>query len=79
MTRRPAPSGPAAPAGLPVTPPVSVFRAGDVINACRSLGARFTVTVRMNASVRDAVARIGDDAWTRIEITQNALGDEDPC
>ena len=53
--------------GLTGDAAVSAFYGADAINACRSLGARFSVTVRMNASARDAIARIGDDAWTLIK------------
>jgi hypothetical protein len=44
----------------------SAFYDAAVIGAVRSGGARFSVTVPMNASIRAAIAAIGDDAWTPI-------------
>ena len=44
----------------------SAFYGADVVNSCRALGARFSITVRTNASVKAAVARIDEDAWTPI-------------
>jgi Transposase DDE domain group 1 len=44
----------------------SAFCNAAVIGAVRGQGARFPVTVPMNASIRAAIAAIGDDAWTVI-------------
>src|SRR5512142_2964732 len=44
----------------------SGFYARKVIRACRSGGAHFSVTVRMNPSVRRAIAAIPEQAWTPI-------------
>jgi hypothetical protein len=74
MTRRPAPPGPAAPSGLPVMRALSACCGANAINACRSLGARFSVTVRKNASARKAITRIGDNAWTLIKHPKTPWG-----
>ncbi|MFE3139748.1 IS1380 family transposase [Streptomyces scopuliridis] len=50
--------------GLLVLRADSAFYGADVINACRALGARFSITMRMNASVKATIARIDEDAWT---------------
>jgi Transposase DDE domain group 1 len=65
--------------GLLVMRADSAFHGADVINTCRALGARFSVTVRMNASVKSAVARIGDDAWTPITYPQAVWDEEGQC
>jgi hypothetical protein len=44
------------------------------VNSCQTLGARFSITVRMNASVKAAIAAIDEDAWTPIEYPQGRLG-----
>ena len=44
----------------------SGFYSRKVIRACRSGGAHFSVTVRMNPSVRRAIAAIPEQAWTPI-------------
>jgi len=44
----------------------SAFYNAAVIGAVRRGGARFSVTVPMNAGIRAAIAAIGDDAWTPI-------------
>jgi hypothetical protein len=62
--------------GLLVLRADSAFYASEVINACRALGAHFSITARMNASVKRAIARIGEDAWTAIKYPQ-AIWDED--
>jgi hypothetical protein len=47
-----------------------------VIGAIRSHGARFSVTVPMNASIRAAIAAIGDDAWTPIRYPRAIWDDQ---
>jgi hypothetical protein len=42
---------------------------------CRA-GARFSVTVPMNASIRAAIAAIGEDAWTAIEYPRAIWDDQ---
>src|SRR5512142_522562 len=46
--------------------PDSGFYSRKVIRACRRGDARFSVTVRMNPSVRRAIAAIPEQAWTPI-------------
>jgi hypothetical protein len=45
----------------------SAFCTAAVTGAVRGRGARFSVTVPVNASIRAAIAAIGDDAWTPIK------------
>jgi hypothetical protein len=54
----------------------SAYYAGKVIAAIRRGGAFFSVTVRMDAKVRAAIAGIGEDAWTPITYPE-AIWDED--
>jgi hypothetical protein len=65
--------------GLLVMRADSAFYSADVINACRALGARFSVTVRMNASVKAAIARIDEDAWTPIKYPKAVWDEEGQC
>lgn len=51
--------------------------AADVIAACRSLGARFSITVRMNASVKQAIASIDDGAWTAVKYPKAIFDEEE--
>jgi Transposase DDE domain group 1 len=44
----------------------SAFCSAAVIGAIRRGGARFSVTVPLNASIRAAIAAISEDAWTPI-------------
>jgi hypothetical protein len=54
----------------------SAFYNHDVIAAVRRAGARFSVTARMGATVRAAIAGIDEQAWTAIHYP-NAFVDED--
>jgi hypothetical protein len=54
----------------------SAFYAGAFIAACRRAGARFSVTVRMDPSVRRAIASIDQGAWVAIQYP-NAIFDQD--
>ena len=47
-----------------------------MINAIRSQGGRFSVTVPMNASIRAAIASIPEDAWTAIRYPRAAWDDQ---
>jgi hypothetical protein len=49
------------------------------VNSCQTLGARFSITVRMNASVTAAIAAIDEDAWTPIEYPKAVWDDEGRC
>jgi Transposase DDE domain group 1 len=62
--------------GLLVVRADSVFYPEEVIAAARSLGAHFSVTVRMNPSIRAAISAIPETAWTAIRYPQ-AVWDED--
>jgi hypothetical protein len=53
----------------------SGFYTADVVAAVRRAGARFSVTARLNASVRAQIATIADHAWTPIHYP-NAVFDE---
>ena len=53
----------------------SAFYTADVVAAIGRAGARFSITARLNASVRAAIATIADDAWTPIHYP-NAVWDE---
>ena len=57
----------------------SAFYGADVINACRALGARFSITMRMNASVKATIARIDEDDWTPIKYPQAVWDEEGQC
>ncbi|MEV7239609.1 IS1380 family transposase, partial [Streptomyces sp. NPDC051020] len=65
--------------GLLVMRADSAFYGADVVNSCRALGARFSVTVRMNASVKAAIARIDEDAWTPIKYPKAVWDEEGQC
>ncbi|WP_051860451.1 transposase [Streptomyces anulatus] len=63
--------------GLLVMRADSAFHGADVVNSCRALGARFSITVRMNASVKAAIARIDEGAWTPIKCPKAVWDEED--
>ena len=44
----------------------SGFYAAAVVAVCRTLGVRFSITVRQHASIRRLIEAIPDDAWTPI-------------
>jgi hypothetical protein len=54
----------------------SAFYNAAVIGAVRRQGARFSVTVPMNASIRAAIAAIGEDAWTGIRYPRAIWDDQ---
>jgi Transposase DDE domain group 1 len=54
----------------------SAFYNAAVIGAILRGGARFSVTVPMNASVRAAIAAIGEDAWTPIRYPRAIWDDQ---
>src|SRR5699024_5443543 len=53
----------------------SAFYGRGPIHAAIKGGAEVSVTVRMNQPIKQAIAAIGDDAWTTIEYT-DAIIDE---
>ena len=54
----------------------SAFYNAAVLGAVRRGGARFSVTVPMNSSIRAAIAAIGEDAWTAIRYPQAVWDDQ---
>lgn len=54
----------------------SAFYSRTVIAACRRARVRFSVTVRIDAKVRRAIATIADDAWVEIQYPQPVWDDE---
>jgi len=54
----------------------SAFYNAAVIGAIRGNGARFSVTAPMNASIRAAIAAIGEDAWTPIRYPRAIWDDQ---
>jgi hypothetical protein len=54
----------------------SAFYNAAVIGAVRRGGARFSVTVPMNASIRATIAAIGEDAWTAIKYPRAIWDDQ---
>jgi Transposase DDE domain group 1 len=54
----------------------SAFYNAAVIGAVRRGGARFSVTVPANASIRAAIAAIGEDAWTPIRYPRAIWDDQ---
>jgi hypothetical protein len=54
----------------------SAFYNAAVIGAIRRGGARFSVTVPMNSSIRAAIASIGEDAWTPIQYPRAIWDDQ---
>jgi hypothetical protein len=61
--------------GLVVARLDSAFYVADVVAAVGRAGARFSITARLNASVRAAIAGIDEDAWTPIHYP-NAIWDD---
>ena len=57
----------------------SAYYNASVIAAIRAHGARFSVTVPMNSSVRAAIAAIPEGAWTAIKYPQAAWDDQLGC
>jgi hypothetical protein len=54
----------------------SAFCNAAVTGAVRRQGARFSVAVPMNASIRAAIAAIGEDAWTPIRYPRAIWDDQ---
>ena len=57
----------------------SAYYNAAVIGAVRGHGARFSVTVPMNSSIRVAIAAIGEDAWTAIRYPRAIWDDQLDC
>jgi Transposase DDE domain group 1 len=54
----------------------SAYYNAAIIGAVRRAGARFSVTVPMNSSIRAAIAAIGEDAWTPIRYPRAIWDDQ---
>lgn len=65
--------------GLLVVRADSAFYGADVINTCRALDVRFSVTVRMNASVKAAITDIDEAAWKAIKYPKAVWDEEGQC
>ena len=57
----------------------SAYYNASVIGAIRAQGARFSVTVPMNSSVRAAIAAIPEGAWTAIRYPEAIFDDQLDC
>ncbi|MCX4647484.1 IS1380 family transposase [Streptomyces sp. NBC_01446] len=65
--------------GLLIVRADSAFYGADVIGACRALDARFSVTVRMNASIKAAIAGIDEAAWKAVKYPKAVWDEEGQC
>lgn len=57
----------------------SAYYNASVISAIRAHGARFSVTVPMNSSIRAAIATIPENEWTAIRYPQAVWDDQLDC
>jgi hypothetical protein len=57
----------------------SAYYSGKVIAAARRAGARFSITVASNPSVRHAIATLSEQAWTSIRYPDAVFDDEGQC
>jgi hypothetical protein len=57
----------------------SAYYNAGVIGAVRGQGARFSVTVPMNSSIRAAIAAIGEENWTAIRYPHAVWDDQLDC
>ena len=64
-------------AGLVLVRADSAYYTHDVVAAARRGGARFSITARMTATVKAAIASIGEDAWTPIRYPQAVWDEQD--
>ena len=55
------------------------YYAAEVLHAIRRAGARFSVTVPLNAAVRAAIAAVPDDAWTPVRYPRALWDDQLGC
>jgi hypothetical protein len=65
--------------GMLVVRADSAFYAEQIVAAARGLGAHFSVTVRMNASIRAAISGIDETAWVAIRYPQAIWDDDGQC
>jgi hypothetical protein len=66
-------------AGLVVARMDSAFFTTDVGAAVSQAGAQFSITARLNASVRGRIATIAEDAWTPIHYPNAIWDDQARC
>jgi hypothetical protein len=66
-------------AGMIIVRMDSAFYNAAVLGAVRRGGARFSVTVPMNSSIRAAIAAIGEESWTPIRYPQAVWDDQLDC
>jgi hypothetical protein len=66
-------------AGIIIVRMDSAFYNASVISAIRRQGARFSVTVPANSSVRAAIAAIPEGAWTAVKYPQAVWDDQLDC
>ncbi|KZM73401.1 IS1380 family transposase [Nocardia terpenica] len=65
--------------GLLVVRADSAFYAEHVVAAAHGLGAHFSVTVRMNASIRAAISSISENDWIPIKYPQAVWDADGQC
>ncbi|MFF1792558.1 transposase, partial [Kitasatospora sp. NPDC058243] len=65
--------------GLLVMRADSAFYSAGTVNACRAMNSRFSTTVRTNASIKAAIARIDENAWTAIKYPKALWDEEGRC
>jgi hypothetical protein len=66
-------------AGLVLLRADSAYYTSTVLAAARRAGARFSITVAMNSSVRRAIATITEQAWTPIRYPDAVWDDDGQC
>jgi Transposase DDE domain group 1 len=66
-------------AGMIIVRMDSAFYNAAVLGAVRRGGARFSVTVPMNSSIRAAIAAISEQSWTPIRYPQAVWDDQLDC
>jgi hypothetical protein len=66
-------------AGMIIVRMDSAYYNATVINAIRAQGARFSVTVPVNGSIRAAIAAIPEESWTAIKYPQAVWDDQLDC
>ncbi|WP_153416156.1 IS1380 family transposase [Nocardia macrotermitis] len=65
--------------GLLVVRADSAFYAEEVVAAARKLGVHFSVTVRMNPSIRAAISSIDEKGWVAIKYPHAVWDQEGQC
>ena len=65
--------------GMVVVRMDSAYYAAGVLHAIRRAGARFSVTVPRNSSVRAAIAAVPEDAWTPVRYPRAVFDEQLGC